>query len=241
MEYLKIIHLLNNTPNQLSRFRRIYCIEINGQSRGAYNTNSDIKTTVINSSLCDYNDAYILAKGRIKITWVGDDAAAKQADGRNKSAIFKNFAPFTNCKSEISNIEIDNAKDFDIVIPMYNLIKYSDNCSKTSGILWKYYKDEPNDNLTDSESFKSKIKITGNTPAEDNTKDFEIIASLKYLGDFWRTLEMALINCEVNHILTWSSTCVINNSKDAARFTIIDIKLYVPVVTLPTQHNVKLL
>ena len=68
MEYLKIIHLLNNTPNQLSRFRRIYCIEINGQSRGAYNINSDIKTTVINSSLCDYNDAYILAKGRIKIT-----------------------------------------------------------------------------------------------------------------------------------------------------------------------------
>ena len=77
----------------------------------------------------------------------------------------------------------------------------------TSGMLWQYYKDEPNDNLTDSESFKSKIKITGNTPADGNTKDVEIMVPLKYLSNFWRTLEMLLINCEFNLILTWSSTC----------------------------------
>ena len=86
---------------------------------------------------------------------------------------------FINCKSEISNTETDNAKDIDIVMPMYNLIEYSDNYSKTSGSLWQYYKDEPNDNLADSESFKSKIKVTGNTPADGNTKDVEIIVTFK--------------------------------------------------------------
>ena len=72
---------------------------------------------------------------------------------------------------------------------MYNLIEYSDNYSKTSGSLWQYYKDDPNDNITQSESFKSKIKITGKTPAAGNTKDVEIIVPLKYLSNLWRTLE----------------------------------------------------
>ena len=85
---------------------------------------------------------------------------------------------------------------------MYNLIEYSDNYSKTSGSLWQYYKDDPNDNITDSESFKFKVKITGKTPDDGNTKDFEIIVPLKYLSNFWKTLEMPLINCEVNLILT---------------------------------------
>ena len=87
-------------------------------------------------------------------------------------------------------------------MPMYNLIEYSDNYSKTSGSLWRYYKDELNDNLTDSELFKSKIKITGNTLADGNTEDVEIIVPLKYLSNFWKTLEMLLINCEVNLIIT---------------------------------------
>ena len=100
-------------------------------------------------------------------------------------------------------------------MPMYNLIECSDNYSKTSGSLWRYYKDEPNDNLADSELFKSKIKITGNTPADGNTEDVEIIVPLKYLSNFWKTLEMPLINCEVNLIITWSSTCVITDSSGA--------------------------
>ena len=89
-------------------------------------------------------------------------------------------------------------------MPMYDLIEYSDNYSKTSGILWHYYKDDPNDNMENSESFKSKIKITGKTPYNGNTKDAEIIVPLQYLSNFWRALEMPLINCEVNLILTWS-------------------------------------
>ena len=85
---------------------------------------------------------------------------------------------------------IDNAQDIDIVMPVYNLIEYSDNYSKPSGSLWQYYKDDPNNNITDSESFKFKVKITGKTPNDGNTKDVEIIVPLKYLSSFWRTLEM---------------------------------------------------
>ena len=87
-------------------------------------------------------------------------------------------------------------------MPMYNLIEYSDNYPKTSGSLWQYYRDEPNDSLIDSESFKSKIKITGKAPVAGNEKDVEIMVPLKYLSNFWRTIEMSLINCEVNLILT---------------------------------------
>ena len=85
---------------------------------------------------------------------------------------------------------------------MYNLIEYRDNYARTSGNLWQYYRDELDDNLTDSESFKSKIKITGKTPAVGNEKGIEIMVPLKYLRNFWRTLETPLINCEVNLILT---------------------------------------
>ena len=126
-------------------------------------------------------------------------------------------------------------------MPMYNLIEYSDNYSKTSRSLWQYYKDEPDDNLVDSKSFKSKVEITGSTPADGNTKKAEIIVPLKYLSNFWRTLEMPLINCKVNLILTWSKDCVITNSTGEGKFKITETKLYVPVVTLSTQDNAKLL
>ena len=96
----------------------------------------------------------------------------------------------------------------------------------------EYYKDGPNDNLSDSESFKSKVIIAINTPNNGNTKDVEIIVPLKYLSNFWRTLEMLLINCEVKLILTWSSTCVITNSTCAGSSSITDTRFYVSVVTL---------
>ena len=196
---------------------------------------------MLRSNLCDYADAYILVKGTIRITGAGDDAAARQADERDKGVIFKNCAPLTKCTSRINNKGIDNAQDIDAVMPMYNLIEYSDNYSKTSGSLWQYYKDDPKNNITWSESFKSKVKIRGKTPADGNTKDVEIIVLLKYLSNFWRTLEVLLINCEVNLELTWSKDCVITNSTGEGKFEITEIKLYVPVVTLSTQDNTKLL
>ena len=115
-----------------------------------------------------------------------------------------NCAPFIKCINRINNTEIDNAKDIDIVMPMYNLIEYSDNYWKTSGSLWQYCKDDQNDNLGNSRSFKYKRKITAKTPNDGNTKDIEIIVPLKYFSNFWRTLEMPLINWEVNLELIWS-------------------------------------
>ena len=198
---------------------------------------------MLKSSLCDYSNAYIVVKGKIAIAGTGDDAAARQADERNKGVVFKNCAPFMNCISEINNTQIDNAKDIDIIMPMYNLIEYSDNYAKTTGSLWQYFRDEPvdDDDIEDSKPFKFKTKITGKAPNDGNEKDVEIMVQLKYLSNFWRTLEMPLINCEVNLILTWSSTCIITESNGAGTFAITDTKLYVPVVTLSTQENTKFL
>ena len=139
---------------------------------------------MLRSNLWDYADSYILVKGTITITDPGDDAAARRADERNKGVTFKNCAPFTKCINRINNTDIDNVHDIDIVMLICNLIEYSDNYSKACGSLWQYYKDDPNDNLTDSESFKSKVKITGNTPNNENTKDVEIIVPLRYLSNF---------------------------------------------------------
>ena len=235
--------MLNDASNQLLKFRIKNWVEINDESRGTYDAGSDIKfkTTILKSNLCDYTDTYILGKGTITITDAGDNDAAKPLDERNKSVIFKNCAPFTKCISRINVIEVDNTQDIDIVIPMYNMIEYSNNYSKTCGSLWQYYKDDPNNNITQSESFTFKIKITGKTPAAGNTKDIEIIVLLKYLSNFWRTLEMLMINSEVNLILTWSSDRVITSSTRAGKFKITDTKLYVPVVILSTQDNAKLL
>ena len=196
MEYQKIANLLDGkTSNKPCKFRTKNLVEINGESRGAYNVNSQIKfkTTMLKSSLCDYSNAYILVKRTITIAGAGDDAAARQADERDRGVIFKNCAPFTNCIREINNTQVDNAKDIDTVMPMYNLIEYSDNYVKTSGSLQQYYRDEPNNNLGDSESFKFKVKIMGKTPASDNEKDVEIMVPLKYLSNFWRTLEMVMV------------------------------------------------
>ena len=138
-------------------------------------------------------------------------------------------------------------------MPMYHLIEYSDNYAKTTGSLWQYCKDIPardaNDEITEfrrnntTDSFKFKAKVTGQT-GDDGTKHVGIMVPLKYLSNFWKTLEMPLINCEVNLILTWSSTCVLiatSIPSQNATFAITDTKLYVPVATLSTQENTKFL
>ena len=155
MEYQKIANLIDDASNQSYKFRTKNLVEINDESRGTYNINSQIKfkTTMLKSSLCDYSNAYILVKATITTDGAGDDAAVRQADERNKGVSFKNCAPFTNCISEINNMQIDNAKGIDIVMPMYNLIEYSDNYAKTTGSLWQYFRDEPvaDDDIEDSE------------------------------------------------------------------------------------------
>ena len=207
---------------------------------------------MLKSSLCDYSDAYILVKGTIAVN--NTAAAGAAVNNTNKKVKFKNCASFTNCISEINNTQINNAKGIDIVMPMYNLIEYSDNYAKTTGSLWQYCKDIPSRDANDgdivifadgntTDSFKFKLKITGRT-GNGGTKDVEIMVPLKYLSNFWRTLEMPLINCEVNLILAWPSSCVLiatSIPNQNATFTINETKLYVPVVPLSTQENTKLL
>ena len=146
---------------------------------------------LIKSSLCDYSDPYIIVKGTISIERV---QAPAEPDNDGKKVVFKNYLPFTDCISKINNTQIDNAKNIDAVMPMYNLIEYSNNYSKTSGSLWQYYRDESDltDNGTiinfnfgdnNSASFKLKQKITGVATA-DGTKDVEIMVPVKYLNNF---------------------------------------------------------
>ena len=218
MEYQKRANLIDDTSNQPSKFKTKNRVEINDESRGTCSVNSQVKfkTKMLKSSLWDYSDAYILVRGTITVN--NTAAADSDTNNTNKKVIFKNCVPFSNVISEINNTQIDNAKDLDIVMTMYNLIQYSDNYSKTSGSLWEYCKDIPaaennnaififaENNLTDSFNFKPKM--TGQT-GDDGTKKVEIMVPLKYLSNFWRTLEMPLINCEINLILTWSAKCVI--------------------------------
>ena len=173
MEYEKIANLIDdNTLNQPSKFRTRNWVEINDESRGAYNVNGQIKfkTTMLKSSLCDCSDAYILVKGTISVN--NTAAQGVSANNANKKVIFKNCEPFTNCINEINNTQIDNAKDIDIVMPMYKLIEYSDNYTKITGSLWQYCKDIPapnnannaiiifsEDNITDSFSLKQKSQV----------------------------------------------------------------------------------
>ena len=137
---------------------------------------------------------------------------------------------------------------------MYNSIEYSDNYSKTFGSLWQYFKDIPtvNSNRDIAEfnwtnacgSFNFKAKLTNQTGNNETTDDIEIMVSLKYLSNFWRFLEMHLINCEINLILIWSANWVIvyiDVANKAAAFEINVTKLSVQVVTLSTQDSAKLL
>ena len=162
---------------------------------------------MLSSSLCNYSDTYILVKGNISVN--NTVAADADANNTNKKVIFKNCAPFADCITKRNNTQVDIAKDIDIVMPMYNLIDYY---SKISGSLWKYCKDIQavnNDgnnvdfngaNATDSFNFKTKV--TGQTDNNGRIDNVEIMVPAKYLSNFWRSLEMQLINCEVNVILT---------------------------------------
>ena len=133
----------DNTPNQPSKFKTKNWVEINDKSRGMYNEVNQIrfKTSMFGTNLCDYSDAYILVKGTITVE--NTAAHGQPNNGTNKKVILKKCAPFTKCLSRINNAQVDNAHDIDVVMLMYHLIEYSDNYSKTSGILWQYCKDEP--------------------------------------------------------------------------------------------------
>ena len=153
---------------------------------------------MLRSDLCNYSDAYIVVKGDLIVTNFGSIMYDKK---------------LISCISKLNNTLIDNAEDLDIVIPMYNLLEYSKNYRKTTGGFWNYYRDKPNSGLggdnnnvnysiKDSKSFDYKTSITGKLEGNNTEKEVEIAVPLKYLNNLWRTLQIPLINCEINLILT---------------------------------------
>ena len=243
-----------------------------------YNENKLIrfKTPMLRSNLCDYSDAYILVKGTIRVNGIVN-GVKNEILRRNRLLILTNNAPFVSCMTKINNEFIEDADDFDIVMPMYNLLEYSKNYRKTIGSLYNYYRDElsddnnpnnfPNTNVVNSNTFKYKNKITGNTynvadgAAGHNAnrvrkQDVELAIPLKYLGNFWRALNIPLISFEVFLKLKLKKNCVItsleqrqvdagppvvNGTTTGATVAINNCKLYVPVVTLSKDDEIRLL
>ena len=256
MEFQEIVNLLGITPDDkgLPRFVTKKWIELYDQTGGSYNVNKEIriKTPMLRSDLCDFRDVYIVVKGTITT----EQNTNINNDGHNKPFVFKNNAPFISCILKINSVLIDNAEDLDFVMPMYNLIEYKKNYRKTTGSLWNYYRDEPdNDEIRDSKSFKYRTSITGNTHKDSDTiTGAEIVITLKHMSDFRKSFKIPLINCEVSLTLIWSknrvlahSTVVLTaqgnnpaiiNPKDS-KFQ--RTKLYVPVVTLSKENDKKLL
>ena len=280
MEYDKINNLLlseDNESEKLSNFVTREYVRVNSLSN-IYNEKKSIrfKRPMLRSNLCDYSDAYILVKSTITVTAPGvNNGANNKRDKRNRPLILKNNAPFVSCITRINGELIEDADDLDIVMSIYNLLEFSKNYRKNIGSLYNYYRDELSDDADDnnfdnikvvnSNTFKYKHKIIGNTynvnaradgydVNKNGTQEVELAVPLKYLGNFWRALNIPLISCEVSLGLKWDKNCVItsleqrgigggnrDNSPTGATLPINDCKLYVPAVTLSQDDEIKLL
>ena len=186
--------------------------------------------------MCDYSDAYILVIGNI------------QNKPANSVVAFKNCVPFCTCDVTVNDEHVEKAEDLDIVMPMYNLLEYSDNYQNSTGSFYQFKRDEPQDNNTNvgknttSLVYKSRlIKGTDN----NNVNNVKLVVPLKYVSNFFRSLELPLVNCKIDLELTWhKDDCMISSANAAAgqvvSFMITSTKLHVPVVTLSTKDNTNL-
>ena len=246
MENQNIINLLDKIDTDSKQFATKKWYITNDENNTNYGVNKDtgadnpdtIKydTRVLKPNFCDYAEAYILVDGTIR---------AANADNNTRLAL-KNCAPFTKCNLEINDENVDTAENLDIVMPLYNLIEYSDNYQDSSATLYQYKRDEPSeadavDDLTanNSSSFKYKIKLLGDpvlngAMAKRNVK---VVVPLKYLSNFFRSLEMPLIHCQIKLNFKWKKKCVLSTDDGDAVFIINDTKLYVPVAALSKEDH----
>ena len=222
MENQKIINLLNKDDIDSKHFATKKWYIINDESNTNYGVNKDTgaanpdtvkyDTRVLMPNLCDYAEAYILFDGTIR---------AANAVNATRLAL-KNCAPFTKCTLEINDEHVDTPENLDIVMPMYNLIEYSDNYQDSSATLYQYKRDEPSEtdavaDLTgnNSNSLRYKIKLLGNVTevagdaAGVRRLNVKVVVPLKYLSNFFRSLEIPLINCKIKLNLTWKKECVL--------------------------------
>ena len=246
MENQKVINLLDKSDTDSKHFANKKWYIINDENNTNYGVNKDtgadnpdtIKydTRVLKPNLCDNAEAYILIGGTIR---------AAAADANTRLAL-KNCAPFTKCNLEINDEHVGTAENLDITMPMYTFIEYSDNYQDSSETLCQYKRHEPpeanaiNDLTTDtSSSFKYKVSLLGNSVVANNIarRSVKVLVPLKYLSNFFRSLEMPLINCKIKLNLTWKKECVLSTDDGNAVFIINDTELYVPVVTLSKEDN----
>ena len=190
---------------------------------------------MLRSDICRYSDAYIVVTGEItvnkRVFTIADfvvpnntqDVVAATNTGKVNNVIdgklaFRNSAPFSSCISKINNVLFDNAEDLDVVMSMYNLIEYSKNYSKTTGVLWNYYRNEPNSvvnngidsSIRDSKTYDYETKfIESVTNANLIKQNIKVVVPLQNLSNFWKTIDIPLINCEISLVLTWSENCVL--------------------------------
>ena len=246
MENQKIINLLNKDDTDSKNFATKKWYVINDENNTNYGVHKDtgadnpdtIKydTRVLKPNLCDYAEAYILVDGTIRT-----------ANAVNATRLaLKNCAPFTKCNLEINDEHVDTVENLDIVMPMYNLIEYSDNYQDSSATPYQYKRDEPPEGdpipdlaVDNSSSFKYKVTLLGN-PVLDGAigkRNVKFVVPLKYLSNFFRSLEMPLINCTIKLNLSWKKECVLSTGAGDAVFIINDTKLYVPDVTLSKEDN----
>ena len=248
MENQKIINLLDKDDSKHFAAKKWYII--NDENNTNYGVNKDTgthnpdtieyNTRVLKPNLCDYAEAYILVDGTIRAT---------NAVNATRLAL-KNCAPFTKFNLEINDEHVDTAEKLDIVMPMYNVIEYSDNYQDSSVTIYQYKRDEPpeDDAVADltadnSDSLKYKIKLLGNvTEAAGDAAgvrrvNVKVVVPLKYLSNFFRSLEMPLVNCKTKLNLTWKKECVLSTGAGEAVFIINDTKLYVPDFALSKEDN----
>ena len=272
MEYQKIARLVNDNVQEMPDMVSKFTSKETGDDNYSENKEIRFKTSMLRSDLCDYSDAYIIVTTSIAVAISRDNA--NNINTYDRYFTLKNNAPFVSCITKINGQLVENAEDIDIAMPMYNLIEYSKNYRKTNGSLHNYYGDEPNSgadgdinkSIKNSASFDYKKKLTEifadkNLNVNLRRPNVPIAIPLKHLGNFWRGLDMPLINCEIELILRWNKNCVLVNkttregrdaaggqaaivevdTPTAATLTITDCKLYVPVVTLRSVDENKLL
>ena len=218
MENQKIINLLDKIYTDSKHFAAKKWYIINDENSTNYGVNKDtgadnpdtIKydTRVLKPNLCDYAEVYILVDGTIR---------AAAADDNTRLAL-KNCAPFTKCNLKINDEHVDTAENLDIVMPLYNFVEYSDNYQDSSATLYQYKRDEPPEadavaDLTadNSSSLQYKVSLLGNPNLDGAIAKIsvKVVVPLNYLSNFFRSLEMPLINCKIEFNIG-KKMCIIN-------------------------------
>ena len=228
MESQKIINLLDHKDEDDPRFETRKWYIVNDHNNGNYSQGDDVKsvvkfdTEIVRPFLCDYSDPYILVTGNIKVE-NGNDATR---------VAIKNCHPFTRASFKLNNEQFDTAGNLDLTMNLYNMLEYSDNYADTTGSLYQYKRPEPRDangnvvNLaTTLSSFKYQKKILANTDpnfanAHRTWKNIKIAVPLKYISNFFRNLELPLINTKLYMELNWTKFSVLCNQDHSSIFQI---------------------